>query len=89
MGYFNCHLGFLGYQEENENGRMTIEFINGNILTLLNSDEKCLGTSTWGRAGNQRSAIDLVKVNENMYRYFIGMEIDEEEEEKLIYQITI
>ena len=44
MGDFNCHLGFLGYQEENENVRMTMEFINGNNLILLNSDEKCQGT---------------------------------------------
>ena len=64
VGDFNCHLGFLGYQEENENGT-TMEFINGNNLILLNSDEKCQGTYTWGR-GNQKSAIDLVIVNENM-----------------------
>ena len=44
MRDFNCHLGFLGYQEENENGRMIMEFIDGNNLILLNSDEKCQGT---------------------------------------------
>ena len=31
MGDFNCHLGFLGYQEENENGRMIMKFIIGII----------------------------------------------------------
>ena len=36
---------------------------------------------TWGK-GNQKSAIDLIIVNENMYRYFVGMEIDEEKEKK-------
>ena len=56
-----------------------MEFINGNDLILLNSDEKCQGTYTWGR-GNQKSAIDLVIVNENMYRYFVGMKIDDEKE---------
>ena len=42
-----------------------MEFINGNNLILLNSDEKCQGTYTWVR-GNQKSAIYLVIVNENI-----------------------
>ena len=79
MGDFNCHLGFLGYQEENENGKRTIEFINNNNLILLNIDDKCQGTYTWGR-GNQKSAIDLMIVNNIMYNYFEKMEVDEEKE---------
>ena len=77
MGDFNCHLGFIGYQEENENGRKTIELINNNNLILLNNDERCQGIFTWER-GNQKSAIDLMIVNNEMYEYFERMEIDEE-----------
>ena len=79
MGDFNCHLGFLGYQEENENGRKIMELINNNNLILLNIDEKCQGTYTWER-GNQKSVIDLVIVNNEMYNYFEGMKIDEDKE---------
>ncbi|XP_068203194.1 uncharacterized protein PF3D7_1120000-like [Palaemon carinicauda] len=77
MGDFNGHLGFLGYQEENENGKKILEVINNKNLILLNVDEKCKGTYTWER-GDQRSAIDLVLVNKEMYEYFNEMNIDEE-----------
>ena len=44
---------------------------------LLNTDERCEGLYTWER-GDQRSAIDLVVVNEYFYSRFMKMEIDEE-----------
>ncbi|XP_068205230.1 uncharacterized protein PF3D7_1120000-like [Palaemon carinicauda] len=80
MGDFNGHLGFLGYQEENENGKKILEIINNKNLILLNVDEKCKGAYTWER-GDQRSAIDLVLVNKEMYEYFDEMNIDEEKDE--------
>ena len=79
LGDFNGHLGYLGYQEENKNGKIVNNFIDRHDLILLNCDERCEGTFTWER-GEQRSAIDFVMANEVMYRRFLGMKIDENRE---------
>ena len=50
---FNAHMGYLGYQIENENGRIVKELLNRQSLILLNSEEKCKGTYTWQR-GEQK-----------------------------------
>ena len=62
LGDFNGHLGYLGEQEENENGKQINKFIEETGLLLMNIDTKCTGVYTWER-GQQRSVIDLVMVN--------------------------
>ena len=59
---FNGHLGYLGNQEENIT--ITInKMIQEEDLILLNIDRRCKGTYTWQR-GEQKSAIDLIMVNQ-------------------------
>ena len=79
LGDFNGHLGYLGYQEENRNGKIINEMIENNDLILLNIDIECEGVYTWER-GSVRSAIDLAIVNKNMYKSFLSMLIDEEKQ---------
>lgn len=78
-GDFNAHLGYLGDQDENENGRLVNLFIEESGLILMNIDEKCTGTYTWER-GEWKSAIDLVLTNERVYGKFKKMMIDERRE---------
>ena len=66
VGDFNGHLGYLGYQGENENGKIINRFIEESGMILMNIDNKCRGTYTWER-GESRSAIDLVLTNERGY----------------------
>ena len=79
-GDFNAHLGYIGYQEENENGKIVNEMIERNNLILLNLEEKCSGTYTWSR-GEQKSAIDFIMVNDYALSRFLNMKIDEDGEE--------
>ena len=79
LGDFNGHLGFLGEQSLNENGRFVIDMMEENNLILLNTDESCIGVNTREENGH-KSAIDFVLVNDLMYRTFTGMEIDETKE---------
>lgn len=78
-GDFNGHLGYLGQQSENENGRWINNFIEESGLILMNIDAKCIGVYTWER-GDTKSAIDFVLANERAYRSIQGMRIDEERE---------
>ena len=43
LGDFNGHLGFIGEQELNENGRYVLEIMEGYNLVLLNGDLNCDG----------------------------------------------
>ena len=79
VGDFNGHLGYLGYQEENENGKNVNKLIEESGLLLMNIDEKCEGVYTW-RRGESRSAIDLVLVNEKAFSIIQKMIIDENQE---------
>jgi len=79
IGDFNGHLGYLGYQEENENGKEINKFIEESGLLLMNIDEKCEGLYTWER-GESKSAIDLVLINERGYGLVEGVKIDDERE---------
>ena len=60
---------------------MIKEWMEDRDLILLNGDDKCEGTYTWGRFSGeereQRSAIDMVLMNEKMYERCRGMNIDE------------
>ena len=75
LGDFNGHLGYLGNQEENMNGKLINKMIQEEDLILLNIDSRCKGTYTWQR--EQKSAIDLIMVNQCGYEKFDEMEVDE------------
>ena len=79
MGDFNGHLGFLGNQNLDRNGRFVLDFIDRNNLILLNADDRCCGVITREENG-VGSAIDFVLVNGGMYDCFRKMEIDERKE---------
>ena len=61
---------------------MILEWLSTYNLTLLNMDDKCIGTTTWSReCKNQKSTVDFVLVNNNLYKKFVGMKIDEDKDE--------
>lgn len=76
LGDLNGHLGILGEQIEDRNGRMIMKWMNEQNLVLLNIDEKCKGKYTWS-ARKSKSVIDYMLVNSVMYSLFERMEIDE------------
>ena len=80
LGDFNGHIGFIGYQKIDRNGKMILEWMNDFNLILLNGDEKCEGQHTWTR-NDQKSTIDYVLMNNNAYHIYESMKIDEEREE--------
>ena len=76
---FNGHLGFIGEQEVDSNGRMVLELMERYNLILLNADDRCEGKIT--RSFRQeKSAIDFVLVNEKLYENYKSLRIDEEKE---------
>ena len=77
LGDMNGHIDGLGYQKEDENGRTVLSWMNNFGLTLLNLEDLCSGTFTWGR-GNQKSAIDHVLVDRLCRTWIRSMIIDEE-----------
>ena len=58
---------------------MVIDWINDFNLILINGDERCVGQLTWSRQ-NQKSTIDFVLMNNEAYKVFQKMKIDEEKE---------
>ena len=76
LGDMNGHIGQLGYQKEDENGRIVIDWINQSAMILLNLEEFCLGTYTWSRH-DQKSTIDYVLANRRCYQWIESMMIDE------------
>ena len=79
VGDFNGHLGYIGYQEENENGKLINEFMSENDLILMNCDEKCEGLYTWERQ-EMKSVIDLIFTNMRGYGKIKKIKIDEQRE---------
>ena len=77
LGDFNGHLGFLGPQQCDENGRMVVNWLDEHNLVLLNADPNCTGETTWSR-GEQKSSIDFMLVNQKLYQNFYSMDIDED-----------
>ena len=73
LGDMNAHLEMLEDKKDDINGEMIREWMNEEDLILLNGDEKCKGTYTWGRYSGknreQKSAIDMVLVNHKMYEW--------------------
>ena len=80
MGDFNGHVGFLGPQRQNWNGKMMLDLIDRQGLILLNADVKCKGEIT-RRHRNEVSTIDYVLMNRKLYEMYVGMTIDEEKHE--------
>ena len=76
LGDFNGHVGFKGYQNLDENGKMVLEWMVEYNMVMLN-DVKCKGEITWQR-GEQKSAVDFVLVTNKAYEYFKNREIDEQ-----------
>ena len=79
IGDVNGHIEGLGYQREDRNGRIIKEWLEKYNMTLLNEDEKCIGEITW-RRNEQSSIIDMAIMNEDLYKYFTGMYVDEKQE---------
>lgn len=77
LGDFNGHLGFIGDQRLDLNGKFVLNLMEKENMILLNNDEKCDGKYT-REENNSKSAIDFVLVNKNMYKNFEKMTIDEE-----------
>ena len=55
-GDFNGHLGFLGRQNLDRNGRFVLDLLDRHNLILLNADDKCSGEVTREENG-QKSAM--------------------------------
>ena len=80
LGDYNGHSELLEQdRREDLNGKMVKEWITDYDLILLNADCKCKGLYTRCRE-EQKSAIYMVMVNEEMYRMCNKMEIDETKE---------
>ena len=77
LGDFNGHLSILENDRgEDVNGRMVIKLMDEYNLHLMNADERCKGTYRWGRLG-QKSAIDMILVNNAVFKCCGEMFIDE------------
>lgn len=79
IGDFNGHIGIIGQQSINENGRKLLNLSEELNLTILNCDLECKGETTWER--EQKSTIDFALVNSLFYKHFVEMTIDEDGEE--------
>ncbi len=79
IGDFNGHLGFLGEQSINRNGKIVLELMENNNLILINDTPLYEGIYTWSR-GIQKSAIDFVLANKECYGLIQDMYIDEQNE---------
>ena len=84
LGDFNAKLGseFIpnDTHERSANGDILSQIIERKELIVVSGTQKCLGT--WTRQNNsneqEKSVIDYVLVNEDLYNYIDHMEIDEE-----------
>ena len=80
LGDFNGHLNMIENNRRNDmNGKMVIEWMEEHNLILLNATEKCEGTYT-RIEGDQKSAIDFILVNRNLYKMSTSLKIDEKKE---------
>ena len=79
MGDFNGHLGIIGKQKENENGKIIKDLANKYNLVIANLEESCEGVYTWGK-NESTSVIDYILINQTMYSRMIKMVIDEKQE---------
>ena len=80
MGDFNAHVGIIGEQEFNYNGKIVMDIMTENNMIMLNYTDKCKGTYTWSR-GQSKSVIDFVLVNSLAFGICDQMDIDEQQEQ--------
>ena len=80
IGDFNAHVGIIGEQELNYNGKMVLGIMTENNKIMLNETDKCRGTYTWSR-GQSNSVIDFVLVNSLAFGICDQMDIDEQQEQ--------
>ena len=78
-GDFNGHLRMIDGRNDDKNGKMITEWVEGYGMILLNLDEKCEGRYTRVR-GEQRTTVDYILVNKKIYDMFENMRIDENKE---------
>lgn len=79
LGDFNGHIGYLGNQRLDNNGKFILDLMTEQNMILLNDDSRCIGTYTWSR-DKQKSVIDYILVNQSMYNIYKWMNIDENQE---------
>eukprot|EP00794_Sanderia_malayensis_P010325 gene10325-11396_t len=79
LGDFNGHIGIIGSQKLNYNGKIVLDIMTENNMILLNDTDKCKGTYTWSQ-GEQKCVIDFVLVNQMAYTLCDKMIIDEQQE---------
>lgn len=79
LGDFNGHVGFKDKQAVDDNGKMTLDWLEMYNLVMLNNDFKCTGEITWKR-NEQESVIEFVLVTPKLYKEYREMEIDEEKQ---------
>ena len=84
LGDLNGHIGLVGTQKLNTNGKKILKLVEDLELNILNLDPRCEGEATWGR-GEQSSTIDFILTNNNMTDKFERMHIDEKQE---IYDLS-
>lgn len=80
LGDFNGHLGFIGSQKLDTNGKMILELMETYKLILLNDVPECKGAVTW-QQGEKKSTIDFILTSEKLFTNFENMIIDENWEE--------
>ena len=51
LGDMNGHIGLVGKQKINNNGRKILKLTEELDLNILNLDPRCEGEATWGRGG--------------------------------------
>ena len=78
-GDFNGHIKDIDNRDTDKNGKMILDWIENYDLILLNTDQRCEGVFTRIR-NEQKTTIDYVLVNREMYDKFEKMHIDEEKE---------
>ena len=78
LGDLNGHLGHLGTQQENENGRRIKRIAGEHNLVIANLDDRCEGETTWSRGG-MKSTIDYIMIDRKLMEIYQKMIIDEDQ----------
>lgn len=80
IGDMNAHIRFEGSEEvqkTNINGSLVLDMVKELHLQIMNESERCTGRWTWGRR-NQKSIIDYVIADQDMYKLVSKVWIDDE-----------
>ena len=84
LGDFNGHIGYIGKQKKDINGKYVDSLVENFNLVLLNGDDRCKGEVTREENGIQ-STIDFMLTDKRLYKDFVSLEIDEKKE---IYDLS-